>query len=1128
MPFDIIRARPLLQAAELQKLFIEELGWEPCNNHVTILINEITFDLTAIAEKKGFVVWLYESPDNNLPNNQLRLRLERKLSETSYEHIIVFLTNDKTRQLWMWVKRESGKPLRPRTFEYIRPQPGDNILTKLQNLYISLEEEEAGLSIIHITHRARRAFDVEGVTKKFYERFKKEHSEFLGFIKGIPIPEDRQWYASVMLNRLMFLYFIQKKGFLDGDPDYLRNRLRLMQERFGRDKFYSFYRYFLLRLFHEGLGKIEHSNELEALIGKVPYINGGIFDIHPIEEKYGNKIQIPDKAFENIFDYFDQYDWILDPERSTRNSTGREEINPDILGYIFEKYINQKQMGAYYTKEDITEYISKNTIIPYIFETAKAKCKVAFENPNGPTVWNLLKENPDRYIFPAVKHGISWDIFTNKPLDKPYPLPEDIEKGLNPHTLHNPIGEVNSINEIETIRLRKEWNKSAPPEYALPTEIWREVISRRKRYEEIRNKLSFGEINDINDLITYNLDIRQFAQDVIANCEGPDLLRALWNAIKGITILDPTCGSGAFLFAALNILEPLYEACLDRMEEMLKDEAGKYEKSSIRFTEHGYPLLHHKKMEDFSYILETVARHPNREYFIFKSIILNNLYGVDIMEEAVEICKLRLFLKLAAQVDPDTRKPNFGIEPLPDIDFNIRAGNTLVGFARYEDVENVVKSKLDFENTMEKITIKAADLQQAFDRFREFQTEGDGTVPPEHKKEIQERLKALKEELNHYLAGEYGVDTKKEKDYTHWLKTHQPFHWFIEFYGIVHEKSGFDVIIGNPPYVEYSKVKSQYTIKGYQTESCGNLYAFVVERSFSIANEQGYIGLIVPIASLSTNNMKSLQNFLYRFPQWHSHYAVRPGKLFEKVDMNLTISIFKKTQKNTKHFITGYRRWVSGKNGDRAFLFTTLTYNLKPEFNNHANLYPKIASYIEASILEKILNSNQKLENFIDPHGVKIYYHSGGRYWRKALYEQLSSHYKAVSFPKSISSIVICLLNSQLFYWYWISNSNCMDVVKREILKLPVFPLENIDNRVFIKLISSLLTNYSKNKTTRSRKGVRIQTEETNFDISKSKPIIDEIDCALARHYGFTEEELDFIVNYDIKYRMGIGGEEEN
>ena len=115
------------------------------------------------------------------------------------------------------------------------------------------------------------------------------------------------------------------------------------------------------------------------------------------------------------------------------------------------------------------------------------------------------------------------------------------------------------------------WNTPAPDEYALPTEIWREVVARRSRYEAVRAKLSNGEIDDINSLITYNLDIRQFAQDVIENCEGPELLRAFWKAITEVTILDPTCGSGAFLFAALNILEPLYEACLDRMQIFLDE-----------------------------------------------------------------------------------------------------------------------------------------------------------------------------------------------------------------------------------------------------------------------------------------------------------------------------------------------------------------------------------------------------------------------------------------------------------------------------------------------------------------------------------------------------------------------------
>ena len=72
-----------------------------------------------------------------------------------------------------------------------------------------------------------------------------------------------------------------------------------------------------------------------------------------------------------------------------------------------------------------------------------------------------------------------------------------------------------------------EWNTPADPDYALPTEIWREVVARRQRYETVRAKLANGEIKNINELITYNLNIRQFAQDVIENCEGTELLPRL-------------------------------------------------------------------------------------------------------------------------------------------------------------------------------------------------------------------------------------------------------------------------------------------------------------------------------------------------------------------------------------------------------------------------------------------------------------------------------------------------------------------------------------------------------------------------------------------------------------------------
>ena len=89
-----------------------------------------------------------------------------------------------------------------------------------------------------------------------------------------------------------------------------------------------------------------------------------------------------------------------------------------------------------------------------------------------------------------------------------------------------------------------------------------------------------------------------------------------------------------------------------------------------------------ERYTDFRRVLSEMEQHSSERYFILKSIMVNNLYGVDIMEEAVEIARLRLFLKLMAQVEGESE-----IEPLPDLDFNLRSGNTLVGFATLDEVQ---------------------------------------------------------------------------------------------------------------------------------------------------------------------------------------------------------------------------------------------------------------------------------------------------------------------------------------------------------------------------------------------------------------------------------------------------------
>src|SRR3989338_8621291 len=636
---DKTRFNHLIKGFQFVELF-DELGWDYVKKTEKVVINDTEYQLNAVADKKGFVIFVC-SPDSNgnIPDHHIRKKIDNAVTKLYFEHLLIFCDDAKKQQIWQLIIREHGKPVVLRKVHYYSRQEPELLFQKLKGLFFSIDDEDR-ISIVDVRSAVTSQFNTnaEKVTKKFYDGFKKEHTAFLEFINGVTDKVDREWYASLMLNRLMFIYFIQRKEFLDNDKDYLRNRLKTTQETKGKNKFYSFYRNFLLVLFHKGLGSHRRTPELINEIGIVPYLNGGLFDVHHIENSY-SEIRIEDKAFERIFDFFDQYEWHLD---TSITATGKD-INPDVIGYIFEKYINDRAaMGAYYTKEDITDYISKNCIIPFLFDEVKRNYTKALKPDSD--VWNILKEDPDKYIYDAVKKGVE------------LPLQPEIEAG------------------IKNVSARAGWNKPAPKEYALPTEIWREVVERRRRKKKGKAKIVNSEIKEINDFITYNLNIRQFAQDVIENTDDTELVKHFYKAIHNITVLDPTCGSGAFLFAALNILEPLYEACLQRMETFVAEahDENNYKHLSTDIQK-SWKSINHKKSW-FRQVLTEVKsdQHPSLQYFIFKSIILNNLYGVDIMNEAVEIAKLRLFLKLVATVDVNPRKDNFGLEPLPDIDFNIR------------------------------------------------------------------------------------------------------------------------------------------------------------------------------------------------------------------------------------------------------------------------------------------------------------------------------------------------------------------------------------------------------------------------------------------------------------------------
>lgn len=1071
-------------------LFLE-LNWNrPRTKDLYEDIDDQEYHFHYIAEMRGFMVLTCEM--EAIPATAMCKRIDNKLRPHSQEYILIITETGTKHHKWIIPVRNTEKRDIV-TIEYNDVAKADFLYNKLGLLNIADNET---ITIQDIKEKIQASFAVnsEKITKDFFREFKQEHDRFFNFITGIDdeIKEDgkgkkknrkKDWYASVMLNRLMFCYFVQKKGFLDGDVNYLHNKLKaFISAKEDGSFFTTFYRGFLCALFHDGLNSPRHQEDFHKKYGCIPYLNGGMFDEHEIERDYKD-IDIEDEAFENLFSFFDKWEWHLD----TRLTASGKDINPDVLGYIFEQYINDRAaMGAYYTKEDITEYISKNCILPFLMDKTAEKSPQAFK-ANG-YIWTLLKDSKDRYIYDAVKKGYSPDWQKR--------IPDYIQQGI-----------ALLPEQKNLLERRSRWNEKTDDEFALPTEIWRETIERLQRCDSLLAKISNGEITEINDFITYNLDIRLFVEDVIRNTQDHLLVLHFYEALQNVTILDPTCGSGAFLFAAMNILEPLYEACIDRMEDFNKQNSN----------------LFKAQLEEID-----AKYSSNRQYFIFKSIILRNLYGVDIMVEATEIAKLRLFLKMVAVVEVDRHKDNMGLDPLPDIDFNIKCGNTLVGYATEEELNNALSygDMFALQEFKEKINTLMLQVSKAYELFRSEQLKvyDDNASIKATKDELKKRLVELNDLLNHHMHNSIA----RSANYKEWLKSHQPFHWLAEFYLIIQGNGGFDVIIGNPPYVQITSSGLPYSPSNSLVNSteCGDLFGICLERFLFISQN---IGIIIPLSLSSTSKMLKLKKFIINkaHDMWNAYYSAssQPSTLFEGVRHRLMTTIIKCGDGDKHFYSTDFLKWFVP---ERNSLFTK---KIIYQENTDKTGLCKISTYKELSILYKI-NKEQSIKAWIRTWGQPLYYHNAPVSWGKVfdfipLYQVghkkpiQSSHLKTIYVDTtSEAKCLICLLNSTLFYWYNWQYSNCRDLSLANIYAMRM-NYEDKSSSKLEHLCDILMKDYKANSSLYHRITNGQETKFDSFYPAKSKHILDEIDKVLAKHYGFTEEELDFIINYDIKYRMG-------
>ncbi len=296
----------------------------------------------------------------------------------------------------------------------------------------------------------------------------------------------------------------------------------------------------------------------------------------------------------------------------------------------------------------------------------------------------------------------------------------------------------------------------------------------------------------------------------------------LFRVLPGLKLLDPACGSGAFLVAAMKTLINIYSAVIGRIKFL--NDKGLTEQL--------------KKWE---------AEHKSLAYFIKRTIITDNLFGVDIMEEATEIAKLRLFLALVASAQNVDQ-----LEPLPNIDFNIVTGNSLIGLIKV-DAEKFDASKGEFGGQVDMFRKSYRQVldekNRLIDTYRHFASWTQSMDLSALKADIEQHRQEAQATLNELLLDEWHKAGIKFEEAT-WdaakgkegkpkkrdlaaadIDALQPFHWGFEFDEILNKRGGFDAIITNPPweifkpnakefFQEHSEMvsKNKMTIKEFEKE----------------------------------------------------------------------------------------------------------------------------------------------------------------------------------------------------------------------------------------------------------------------------------------------------------------------
>lgn len=327
----------------------------------------------------------------------------------------------------------------------------------------------------------------------------------------------------------------------------------------------------------------------------------------------------------------------------------------------------------------------------------------------------------------------------------------------------------------------------------------------------------------------------------------------------------------------------------------------------------------------------------------------------------------------------------------------------------------------------------------------------------------------------------------------------------------------YDIILGNPPYVEDNNSESKPPI------SFGNIYANVLENAALHLKPNGVIGFVIPLSYVSTPRMEKIRNKMFEYvaEQYLLSYSDRPDCLFTSVHQKLCILFGKNSVTKRKVYTGNYRYWYREERQD---LFNTEQMIKNTKVSD--GYIPKLGTKLDLSIYSKVTSKANSildlLENNIDENDNYLYLNMRATFWIKAfLNEHAGSEYKKFKFSnENDAKLCMCLLNSSLFWWYWISVSDCWHITRKELRGFTVPYIINFDeiNRLAVNL---------ETKLEETKKYVGTKQTEYVYKHKDCLKEIHQIDDYINNLFGLTETESLYIKNFAFRYRVSGGTNNE-